>query len=430
MTYYVRGSESSPSDVFIATPSRGGQPHSNYVYSLAKTMMSLAAKGITADYCLHSWDCHVDDSRNTILRQFMETECPILLFIDDDVGWEVEAFLKILSHDEDIVVACYPLKQDDEDYPVRVPAETALVARDDGLVEVEGAGTGFMAIKRPVIEKMLEINKHRRFRGRTGLEQTIVFERTFIEGHRWSGDLNFCREWRAQGGTVCVDPEMTLTHQGMKTWEGHLGDHWRQKHGVVHPGIDEAIRALQAGDNAVEHFANLFRLWRNPFAAGPSMLATCYDLARELGGPVLETGTGLTTLVMAAAGVEVHSLEHDLDWAKKTTSFLTRYGMTNVKVHYAPLMPHPGGTWYTVPPDLPAAFSIVVNDGPPRRFGRDGLHLFLGDRIKDAVWVADDMDDMDERAAFEAHTSAAGRAFTVFGNPGGDARQFAVSKAA
>lgn len=57
--------------IFIATPSYG-PVHPNYTVSLTKTMLALPAWGVRVDYCLLTGDCHVDDSRNTCVSEFID----------------------------------------------------------------------------------------------------------------------------------------------------------------------------------------------------------------------------------------------------------------------------------------------------------------------------------------------------------------------
>jgi hypothetical protein len=42
-----------------------------------------------------------------------------------------------------------------------------------------------------------------------------------------SEDYVLCDRFRAAGGKVWVDVELTLHHAGMQTWKGHFGDYLR-----------------------------------------------------------------------------------------------------------------------------------------------------------------------------------------------------------
>jgi predicted O-methyltransferase YrrM len=431
------GRQDGAPDVFIATPSGSGSPHGNYVMALADTFAELGKRDIAADYWLHCGDCHVDDARNFLVRQFMDSHAPVMVFIDDDVGWDAESFLKLISHkDADIVGGAYPLKQDTEDYPVRViEAREMLQARPDGLLEVEGVPTGFMVIRRHVLEKMCERRKHMKFwqRGFPKEERRhqVIFERTLVDGNRWSGDLNFCREARLAGFKVFVDPEMPFTHEGKKRWRGHLGNWLRQQNGILNPKLDDALKQLALGDASLENFQKIRQENNNQYTAGSDMLKKCYEMAQATAGPILEVGSGLSTLAMGMAvqrtGQIIHTLEHELDWFRAMRNFIKLYSLRPVHLYHAPLKEHNGESlmWYEISEHLPAKFSLVVIDGPPRRFGREGVYKLLWDRIKDADWIIDDMDDPGQRAMVEKYAKEAGKKVWLSG-PIGPMRAFAV----
>lgn len=423
--------------LFIATPTYTGKLDTGYVHALMYSMRRFAELGVSVDHYVMGFNCHVDDGRNAILRDFMLTDCTDLIFIDADVSWEPEALVKLALYDRDVVAGVYPKRSaDDDSFPVKVAPGTTLQADSDGLVSVDGAPTGFMKIKRHVIEKFFEANKHRRFFGmgagaNKDMPHTIVFERTYTEGHRWSGDYNFCREWQKMGGKIFVDPEMRLSHTGEMEFTGTLGDYWRREHGVDDAALDAkfnaAVAALRRGNPGAADFVALSQKWDNPYAASIDLLATCYNLAKEAKGPVLETGCGLSTIVMALANpnVTIHALEHDPVWASMVKQVCNNHGIINVEVHFSPLKQFDGGKWYDVT-DLPCVpFSLALCDGPPRRISNRGI-LFdrLGHQICDAIVLMDDADDEAALAPIKAWSSPLDpRAVKVFGV----SRKFAIS---
>ena len=400
-------------------------------------MKVLAKEGIEADYYLHCWDCHVDDGRNSLVRLFLDSEVETFIFIDDDVGWQAEDLLKLIRADGDIVCGAYPLKQDLEDYPVRTLPGT-LQARDDGLLEIEGAPTGFMKIKREVLVKIAEKKKWTQFRARSTKPadslHTIIFERSLVDGHRWSGDYNFCRECRGLGFKVFVDPEMFFTHEGSKQWSGHFGNYLRNAQGIMHPKRDDAFRRLLNGEASAEVFANMFAYSYNAYAAGPLMNAYMYDAVSKTSGDVLETGSGNTTIAMGIAalksGATIHTLEHDMVWFRKTRDLLKKYQLKSVRLYYAPLQERPDGTcWYEIPDGLPDKFDLALCDGPPRMFGRSGFFDLIGDRVEDAEVVVDDMDDDKALEPVKEYAEETGREVEVVGDTNDIlSRRFAVVK--
>ena len=435
--------------IMLATPVTDGKPCDVYTAQLASTALALAASGIAMDYCIESYNCHVDDARNSIVRQFIATDCTDLVFVDADVGWTPDDLVKLAGYDRDIVAGIYPKKQDTEDYPVYLLPKPELRAEPDGLLEVARVPTGFLRIRRPVIEQLLELTAPRAFQGSNYREGDAlyhpIFERSIREGKRWSGDYEFCNKAREAGFKIHIDPEMSFSHSGgERIWVGCVGDHWRRINKLTHPDFDAAIAAIRKGPVTAEHLANLVRHWGNPWAASPLLLGAVHEAVRTMpsGKAVLEAGSGLTTLVMAAAaeqsGAQVIALEHDVLWRDKTHDLLQSYGLKKAQVIYAPLdksvfASKPDHYWYQ-PPDeiseeiMDISYGLVLIDGPPRDYqARDHIHEVLATQIASAHWFMDDADDLSERAAFEARAKAAGRSVEILGKPGSS--QFAVAAA-
>jgi len=130
-----------------------------------------------------------------------------------------------------------------------------------------------------------------------------------------------------------------------------------------------------------EDFAALGYGWGNEsFSASAEFLSECVAAAAADGGPILECGSGLTTLLVGIvamrAGREVWSLEHDPSWAERVRRELRRIGLFGSHVHCAELRDYGGFLWYAPPLDqMPAGFDLVVCDGPPGTTpgGRAGL---------------------------------------------------------
>ncbi|MBS0366453.1 MAG: glycosyltransferase family 2 protein [Proteobacteria bacterium] len=95
----------------------------------------------------------------------------------------------------------------------------------------------------------------------------------------------------------------------------------------------------------------------------------CIQLLKLLGGgPVLECGTGMTTLLCASvganAGFHTYSLEQDAKWSRSMRRSLQRTQTTAATVIDAPLKDFGGWYWYDAPESLPMHFSVIVCDGP------------------------------------------------------------------
>ena len=130
--------------------------------------------------------------------------------------------------------------------------------------------------------------------------------------------------------------------------------------------------------------------------------------------PILECGSGVTSLlasvVLKRADIEVHSLEHEKDWADEVNFYKQQANITNLYVHYCPLRSYDDYDWYTIPKNLPDSFSVVICDGPPgaTKGGRFGLLPCLINRLSKAVVLLDDFDRPGEQAIIKKWREAWG----------------------
>lgn len=123
-------------------------------------------------------------------------------------------------------------------------------------------------------------------------------------------------------------------------------------------------------------------------------------------GPVLECGSGLSTVLMGIIaqdkGCKVYSLEHHEEWKKHVEDQLAKLGITSVTVCHTPLKNYGSFSWYDVSNlSHPSDFSLVICDGPPHDTdgGRYGLLPVMATHFADkALILLDDYVRPDEQA--------------------------------
>lgn len=434
----------SPYYVLLATPA-ASHPECNHSKSMAATVETLSRAGIQFDFLQVQGSCHVDDVRNGIIRDFLKWERPAseaphcrhrytdLFFIDADMGWDAKGIIDLLMAPGDIVAGVYRHKNDIETYPFVAGQFEGLGANEANLFEMEKAATGFMRIRRAVLERLAEVERA------GGLRQTgsprcwwpnpqdeeknpvhpvaRIVERGWpremgipVEVHAGndyqSGDYVLCLKARAAGFGVFVDPDMKFSHAGSKVWVGHFGNHLRTEQGVLTPSFVAAVEALKTGKAEPEIFAALFEGWDifagrsplgSPMTLEPAALAELWGRARGAIAPVLEMGSGLTTLVLGLAlqgtGQAVHTLEDNLPSWRQTASALDRLGIKNVILHYAPLVPiGPKADEVAYgEAEIPDTFGLVLVDGPYFSPQRRTAVWALRTRIRAATLIVDDV---------------------------------------
>ncbi|MBC7929873.1 MAG: hypothetical protein H7Z38_04825 [Rubrivivax sp.] len=135
--------------------------------------------------------------------------------------------------------------------------------------------------------------------------------------------------------------------------------------------------------------------WTNRgFVAKGDYLEEVARRAVETSGPILECGSGLTTILVGLLagrrGVATWSLEHLPIWHERVTKRAKRYDIRGVHVCLSPLREYEGFSWYEPPMDmLPGEFKLVICDGPPGSTpgGRYGLLPVLGDRLRGGALI-------------------------------------------
>lgn len=142
------------------------------------------------------------------------------------------------------------------------------------------------------------------------------------------------------------------------------------------------ISALDAGKIPNQDLLERLRDgWGNVGAsAGAEYLENMYRLAVEADGPILECGTGVSTILLGLAAkknanVKIWSFEQSPEWAGQIKKALDRHGL-DVKVCDTPLRDFGDYSWYEKPTEpIPDDFRLVVCDGPPGSTpgGRYGL---------------------------------------------------------
>ncbi|RWO22821.1 class I SAM-dependent methyltransferase [Mesorhizobium sp.] len=255
---------------------------------------------------------------------------------------------------------------------------------EDGLLEVEGLPTGFMKIKRHLLETMAATARH--FLKNDGLHP-VLFERDYFGGGRRGGDIRFCMVWREMGGKVFAAPELKLGHCGTAVLKDTLGASLRRRNSTSLPWLVERIKARDA---KLATFEEAFKALGNKWSAAPDVLQLAVGLARSSDGPVLEIGSGLSTIAMAATGAKIWCVEHNQHYAEKLEQMAAVAGVSsNITLVTADLK----DGWYDLTDELPASFGLAFVDGPPRKLG-DRLVFFerFGDRCK--VILYDDASDV------------------------------------
>ena len=234
--------------IHFCLPMYGGQCNEATFISMIKFV--IVAQKIGMNYSI---DTMVNESliprgrNNLVAKMLFNKEATHLFFIDVDLGFDAEAILRMICHNQDLVGAVYPMKRLPVKYVINTVPEP-LYDADRGLVEVSTLGTGFMCVKREVLDKMIEAHPELKYNDNVGIGKQYepfmygLFD-TMIDEHKnyLSEDWTFCYLWRKMGGRVFADTKVKLNHTGYHTYEGDPVELEKVLTGQLNNGGEEAI---------------------------------------------------------------------------------------------------------------------------------------------------------------------------------------------
>jgi hypothetical protein len=204
--------------IFVGIPTYDGKLNIKLAYTLAALMPVALKHGITIKLGHVSGCSIITMARNMLVDQFLKSDCTELLFIDADVVPTPEDILRLVaqSGDKDVTAGMYPRRAKDRKFFLDFHLD------DAGDLEFEGAmmranrvGTGFMLIRRHVIEQLAESAV--KYLGQDGVgEVANVFEFSMLDGKFVGEDYTFCDKATAAGFKVWVDVEICLPHIGVE----------------------------------------------------------------------------------------------------------------------------------------------------------------------------------------------------------------------
>lgn len=165
--------------------------------------------------------------------------------------------------------------------------------------------------------------------------------------------------------------------------------------------------ALGSADHLLQ---DLIYGWGSDWSAQDEYLTECLRHALVCEGPILECGSGITTVLVGAIAkkreLTMWSLEHLPEWGERVTTTTREFGIDSVNISVKGLRDYPDFAWYDPPLDsMPDTFALVICDGPPggTRGARYGLAAVMKDRLRPGCVIL--LDD----AAWETQQKTAAR---------------------
>lgn len=207
--------------VTIGMPVDNPIPHRT-VISLCHTVARLVSMNIPFSLSMHVSGV-VTIGRDAVLDDFLKTGLQKLFWIDSDMVWTPDDFIRLLAMSAKVdVVGCT--------YPAKVSGPLTFYANFDedrrtgpfGLQEVKGMGLGFTVVDRKVCEELAAKAPRVIDQINGGEEMASVFRVDIVDGKRRTEDMAFFSDIRDLGYTVWIDPYTALGHIGDHQWFGSM----------------------------------------------------------------------------------------------------------------------------------------------------------------------------------------------------------------
>ena len=227
-----------PPLVVFATCTYTGTAVHEFHEAMIETHDALKLAGIPSRGLRVGGDPYLSKARNRLATDFLMNHAAgtHLFFLDDDIGWPGRKVVEFIQRDEDVIGGIYPKKTDNPEWPLELALDDAgQPIEKAGLYQVKLAPTGFLCIKRHVLEKMAATagQYHDSTHPTAAPFHWNIFDMGWFlpDGSRpvpamgrmgqfWGEDYYFCRRWRDMGGAVWIDPDIEFSHTGRKSWRG------------------------------------------------------------------------------------------------------------------------------------------------------------------------------------------------------------------
>lgn len=235
--------------IFLAIPCYGCRLSARFVMSLLKLDGYLMKKGIRMTIDMMGHESLITRGRCILAERMLRSQATHLLFLDADIGFEIETILRMIAFDTDISCGIYAKKgldfasiADAGDTSVEGLKQAGLMWNlnftpgtkthpiKHGFCKVYDAATGCMLITRRTLETLKDKYAHLTARNDISSskgaipEYVTLFETEICSDTKrfLSEDYSFCRKAQREGFDVWVDITAPLSHTGTYIHSGDI----------------------------------------------------------------------------------------------------------------------------------------------------------------------------------------------------------------
>lgn len=221
--------------VFVAIPTtRDFSPQA--VNSLMRAANACWRNGVKFEFLIEPGVSDVCVARSFCAHRFLhQSEASVLFWIDSDIVYSPEAFMRTLALTTQAGAVCGSYSEKTDPLHFMLNVDGPFKWNEYGVItNTSGGPIGFSAVNREVVKKLAEKAPARMYM-RGNLKDTPIrqiFKRGSDErGYDLSEDTMFFKEVRELGYEVWCDPSLVIGHVGSKVYGASLMDFLEQTQG-------------------------------------------------------------------------------------------------------------------------------------------------------------------------------------------------------
>ena len=217
--------------LFIALPAYDYKVSLKLAISLAQFAQVAPKHGVELEIGSVCGCSVVSKARNSLVANFLESDCTDLLFIDADINFGANDIFRLLSWVSDpkvgIAVGVPRTREAKLTYfsDLNYTENKEISMNAMGLVKASRVATAFMMIRRDVLTTLAE--KHPEwlyFDNRISRNVTGFFHFEVAPEGYIGEDYLFCDRVRDAGFEIWIDPTIKLGHMGIQEFMGDFGN--------------------------------------------------------------------------------------------------------------------------------------------------------------------------------------------------------------
>ena len=233
--------------IFLGIPCYACMMCHSFAASLISLQALCAQRGIQIYMDFVGNESLIERARNILVKRFLSNPSfTHMMFIDADIGFNPTSVIRLLEFDKDVTSAVYPkksinwelvknkvaqgspedIRQMGLDFNINILTNDPPV---NGFVKVLDVATGFLMMKREMLEKMYEHYKEELFavndiQGQNVDNYIAIFACSIDKTTKrfLSEDYAFCRRYQEMGGEVWADISTPLSHTGTHVYSGNI----------------------------------------------------------------------------------------------------------------------------------------------------------------------------------------------------------------